>query len=352
MKISISKGAIQNAIKAVSKYTGNAAPYLACVHIEAEAEHVTLAATNLDESARCRIPAIVEGEGKCLVSAKRLGEVVSTLPDAAITITVNGAAAEIACGRSRFDIPALDPDDFPGVLSAKADSSVTIPLSTWSMMVSKTAPFAAKNNAKQEVLKGILVEVADGTIRMVATDSYRLMCFDYPAEGEFRAVIPAAFANGSASAPTDASEVTVSVSESVIQVEAGEYTFATRAIAGNYPNYKMLMPDKFNATAVISDHALASALKRASVVGGSVAVEIDIDGDTAKFTASEKEIGSMSDEVACESDGEILIKVNPALALDIVQAMGGFDITLGFISNLKPLSFKSGNQFAIVMPVR
>lgn len=352
MRITINKGELKNALGTVSKYAGSAAANLACVRIDARDDFAYFAATNLDESAQCRASALVDDEGMCLISAKRLGEIVNVLPEAAVTIDADEAHAEITCGGSRFAIPALDPDDFPGIQSVDEESSITILYSTYCLMVSKAAAFAMKPSANRSVIEGILLEVGGGNVRMVATNSYSLFCIDFDAQGEFSCVIPAQFAKVTSSVQTDTSDVTISFGGNVIRVEVGDYAFTSRAYSKKFPNYRQLIPESMASTASIDGHALAGALKRSSIMGAATPVSIAIGEGRASFSADGNENGRMSEEFDCKSDGPIEIKVNAAYALDAVNAMSGFDVTLGYNGALKPLVFKAGRSLAIVMPVR
>ncbi|MBQ9785099.1 MAG: DNA polymerase III subunit beta [Clostridia bacterium] len=352
MRITINKGELKNALGTVSKYAGNATANLACVRIDATDDHAYFAATNMDESAQCRASALIDEDGCCLISAKRLGEIVNVMPEAAVTIDADESHAEIICGGSRFEIPALDPEDFPGIQSVEEESKITLLYSTYCLMVSKAANFAAKPSSNRSVIEGILLEVGEGRVCMVATNSYSIFCTESDAQGEFSCVIPAPFAKVTASAQTDARDVTIAFGGNVIRVEVGDYTFTSRAYSKNFPNYRQLIPESMTSTATVNGQTLAGALKRASVIGNATPVAISIEDGTATFSADEKESGRMSEEFECRSDGAIEIKVNAAYALDAVNAMAGFDVTLGYNGALKPLVFKAGRSLAIVMPVR
>ena len=347
MIFSMSKGALQNALDTVSKYTGQSAAYLACVHIDA-GDRVTFAATDLTESAMCTESALIDERGACLISAKRLGEIVKTLPDQAVTVEAYSDRAAIRCGRAEFAIPALDPADFPGVLSFKAESSMTVAREEWADMVRKCASFASVENTRP-ILKGILLDAKGGILRMVATDGYRLICCESDSDAEFSVVVPAAFASATVKGTGD---VTVSYDGGYVMVESGDSTFTTRRLEGNYPKWEQLMPSDVDGTATFDMRDIAGAVKRASIFGRTVPVRIWFEGDTAHIDANGGENGRMSEEVSCEAKGACDIGVNASYAADALGAMGGDRVTLGFTSSVKPLLIVDGRTRAIVMPVR
>lgn len=351
MIFTMSKGTLANALGTVSKYAGQSEAYLACVHIEAKGDRVTLSATNLNESARCADMALVEEDGECLISAKRLNEIVKTLPDQAVTIEAYDDRAAIRCGKANFAIPAMDPADFPGTITFNAENGVRIDSATFAMMVGKCARFAAKDDS-HPILKGILIEADGSTLRMVATDSYSLICCETGCGSEFSVVVPATFASAAASVKASSRDVSISYDGSFVMIEDGGVTLATRRLEGNFPAWQRLMPEGVESSAEFDRGEIAGAVKRASTVGRNVPVSISFNDGTARIEASSKDEGNMSEEVGCKSRGECFIKVNAAYASDALNAFAFEHVTLGFNGATKPLLMTEHGTRAIVMPVR
>lgn len=352
MIISIAKGALQNALATVSKYAGTSAAYLACVHIDATGSRIQFAATNLDESAHCTEIALVEEDGRCLIPALRLNEIVKTLPDAAVTIEAYADRAAIRCGKASFAIPALDPADFPGVLSIESDQEITMPYEDYCEIMAKSAKFAARDDGRGKILTGVLMDAKGGSMSIVATDSYRIISHDIECEGEFNAVIPAKFAIATSSLKTNAETISIHANGSFIAVKVGECAFTTRAIEGNYPAWERLMPESFESTAKFNKGELFGAVKRAATLGNSVPVQFEYGPNGAKVSADAGDNGSMSEDVTCITAGEASIKVNAAYASEAVNAIGQSEITMGFNGAFKPLYFAAGSCRGIVMPMR
>lgn len=352
MIITINKGALQGVLATVGKRASQTEPHLACIHIDAGDGEAAFSATNLNESARSVEPVLVEERGECLIPAKRLGEIVKSLPDQAVTIEAHRDRASIRCGRANFDIPALDPEDFPGTIRFNAESSARIGFCYFCEMVKKCEAFAAKDGGKP-ILTGILLDAGGGTLRMVATDSYRMICCESPCDAEFRVVVPASFAASVASAKSSTGSVRLSYDENFVMVENGGTVLATRRIEGTYPAWERLIPESVISSAEIDCKDIAGAVRRAATIGRGVPVAISYGGGTARIESAGDE-GRMSEEVACSADGEGAIKVNASYAAEAIGAMGGGKVRLGFNGELKPLLVDSPDSHAraIIMPVR
>src|SRR5207245_5666278 len=68
-------------------------PILANVLLEAEGETIRLTATDLEVGARVSVPARVASKRAVTLSARKLSEIVTALPTAGLTLTVQESAA-------------------------------------------------------------------------------------------------------------------------------------------------------------------------------------------------------------------------------------------------------------------
>ena len=138
--------------------------------------------------------------------------------------------------------------------------------------------------SSRPILQGILLTVEDNTIRLVATDSFRLAVCDAsvesPADEAFRAIVSGNVFHDVLSMPTLEDSIQIGITESQVVFTFGTTTFVSRRIEGNFPDYKQLLPASC-ATAVDIDVAeFAAALKRVSVIAlTNASVRFDIDAD-------------------------------------------------------------------------
>ena len=209
-------------------------PQLACVHIVA-GESVVFESTNMIESSRCESTALVTQEGSALLPAKMLQSIVKSLPDSAVTVKVEDGHATIgACG-AVFDVPALDPRDFPGFPEVSRELAVTVGGDEFARAAKRVVPFVMRGDKSDtSCLRGVHVYIADGSLVFDATDSYRMCrcCVSRGVEGSFDAVVPVSLFNAVSSFGGD---ITVGIGGNQVSASCGPVTVVSRVIDGAYP---------------------------------------------------------------------------------------------------------------------
>ena len=113
---------------------------------------------------------------------------------------------------------------------------------------------AASRDETGPVLTGILVSLDGGTLRMVATDSYRLSVKESAAPGvdgsAFEANVPARALQELSRVVSETKAETVSIftKDNQVVFEAGRVTLSSRLIDGQFPNYRQLLRSPTNTT--------------------------------------------------------------------------------------------------------
>lgn len=366
MKFTVSQSALARALAVVSKGLGaqSTLPILGGIFLRAQAGSLELQTTNITISIRHAIPANVEEEGATVVSGKILLNVVKNLPDAAITFTDDGSSASIVCEKSHFRLNTLDAADFPEFPEVDLDQSVELPSALLSSMVDKVYKVTSKDTSRP-ILGGVLLTVEQNTIRLVATDSYRLAVCDThtetsSAEESFEVIVPGATFHDVLSLPSMTERVSIGLAASQIVFSFGSTTYVSRRIEGNFPNYRQLLPTTCNTTVTLDAAQLAQALRRVAVIATSnpsVRFDIDGDGGLLRLSASSPDQGESTELIDVEVEGEPMsIALNYHYVLDCVSASAqDKDVTFELVSSMSPAVFKSYasiNYLYLLMPVR
>ena len=175
MKFSVNQSELQNALAVVVKgsSTRSTLSILAGVYIKAEEGRITLQTTNLELSIKVTCFAMVEEPGETVVPAKLFGDIIKNLPDMAVRVEADENTATVFCDSTTFSLKALNPLDFPAFPEIEADQEASFPFNAFSSMVKRTAKVVSHDETRI-VLTGVLVSCVGSTLKMVATDSYRL----------------------------------------------------------------------------------------------------------------------------------------------------------------------------------
>jgi len=164
LKITISKSELLGSVKAPARIASRAtADFLACLLIDAKDDAVTVSAMDFVESVRVSAPALVDEPGTALISARSLMGIANALPDAAVELCADESGAVITCGKSKFDIPALDPDLFPSFPEVTPEEELSIPAADFAFL-SKVGGIAADSVQRNEYVAPypILMGIVEG----------------------------------------------------------------------------------------------------------------------------------------------------------------------------------------------
>ena len=312
MKFSVNQSELQNALSVVAKgsSTRSTLPILAGVFIKAEEGRITLQTTDLELSIRVTCFAMVEEPGETVVPAKLFLDIVKTLPDMAVRVEADDSNASVFCDTTTFSVKALNPLDFPAFPEIEADQEAQFPFKAFSSMVKRTAKVVSHDETRV-VLTGVLVSCVGASLKMVATDSYRLAVaeteLEAPCPEEFEAVISGSFLQDIASLPQSADPITLALNDNQIIVSYRDVTFVNRRIEGTFPNYKQLIADGFTTRATLSTHALTDAVRRVSLMSNKVSpvqVRVDADSGVVTLIANSQDIGNAQENLICEVQGE------------------------------------------------
>lgn len=364
MRFTVSQSSLATAVSVVSKGIASSStlPILSGIYIKAENGTLEFQTANLTVSIKYKVAANVEEPGETVVSGRILSNIVKNLPDVATTFEGSGRTVDITCGSSRFHLNALNPVDFPDFPEFSLETSVELPKDVLAKMVDKVYRVTSRDTSRP-ILGGIFMTVENNTIRLVATDSYRLAVCDTNVEtssltNSFEMIIPGSTFHDVLSLPSDEKKILVGSTESQVVFDFGNITYVSRRIEGNYPNYKQLLPVEHSTSVKFDVETLSSVLKRVSVVAvtnPTVKLDIDADGNMVTLSSVSSDQGDATESIEAEVEGQtVSIAFNHHYLLDCLNAIGSGEVTLELKSGGDAGIFKSYgtiNYLYLLMPV-
>ena len=366
MKFSVSQSSLERALSIVAKgmASNSTLPILSGIYISATAGMIELQSTDLTISVRHKMAAGVEEGGQTVVSGRVLQNVVKTLADAAVSFEGGERVLTITCDKSTFRLNTIDAQDFPEFPSYSLERSIELPSALLAQMVDKVYKVTSKDNSRP-ILSGVLLSVEQNTLRLVATDSYRLAVCDShtqtsSADEAFTTIVSGATLHDVMTLASDSDTIMIGTTENQVIFAFGDTTYIARKIEGSFPNYKQLLPSTCNTSVTIDVEGLSAALRRVSVIAqsnSSVRFDIDVDGRLMRLSASSPDQGDSAETMDVGVEGESMsIALNYHYVFDCVNASGSDrEITLELQSAMQPGIFKSYGQINylyLLMPVR
>lgn len=323
---------------------------------------VTLNSTDLEVAIKCTTTTEVEYDGSIVIPGKLLFDIVRSLPEAYVTLSSEGENALLSCGQSSFSLKALRVDDFPRFPEIAVDKKISLPSNLLSDIVGHVSKAVSKDETRP-VLTGILITLDGSTLRMVATDSYRLAVkeaiLNEPINEQLEVIVSGKTLEEVTRLSINTEIVSIGVSDNQMVFEIGETIFVTRRIDGSFPNYKQLIPKETETQITVSRDDLINAIKRVSLLAqhnAPVRLSVSAEDETVSLTTKTQDVGDASEVLMAKVQGpDVEIAFNPAFLSDGIAAAKGDSITIDIMSPLKPGVLRSpGDEgfMYLLMPVR
>lgn len=368
MKFKITRDNLQQGLAAVgaSIPTRTTLPVLSNILVEARDGVVAMSGTDLDIAVSVQVPAETEEEGALTVPAKKLQELARELPEHPVRITTKGDRLELSCGRASFKLNGMPRDEFPNFPSVDFDASWKLTGSVLQDLIRQTS-FAVSTEESRPILNGVLWQLTDANMRMVATNGHRLARLSVPvsAPGAPRVdliVPPKALAQVERLFGAD-DEIEVARSENHLGFRKNGTQVYTRLIEGPYPNYEQVIPRDNDKNAIADKSQLTQALRRMAVVASDQThrVRLSFNTNTLRFSVETPDLGEAHEELEVEYGGEAMdIGFNASYLLEVLRYMPSEDVKLTFkaperAATIEPVG-RDGNEAAdylcLVMPLR
>jgi DNA polymerase III subunit beta len=153
----------------------NTIPVLQNILIKSDGKDaIEIVATDLDVSIRCRCEAEVKRPGVMLVHARKLFDVVRSLPESEIHLKRDDQSwAIVECERSRFRIVGQPEENFPSVPDFKS-GKVSFSANVLRYFIEHTIFAITQEESQRYALNGAQFLLSKGSGRMIATDGHRL----------------------------------------------------------------------------------------------------------------------------------------------------------------------------------
>jgi DNA polymerase-3 subunit beta len=363
MRFTIEKNHLQETINTVSKGMSvrSTLPVVGGIYIEAASDGVIFQTTDLEISIKHIADALVEQQGKIVVSGKLFSDIVKSLPEAAVEIYLDGEQLVLVCLESRFTLNTMNPIDFPAFPQIISTRSIDINAEELTSLVKKVFK-AVSHDESRAVLTGIYFKVETNLLQLVATDSYRLAIsksnLGNYTEEPIDLIIPGSVLD-EVSKLAKSQAITIGETENQIIFSFGTTTFISRKIEGNYPNYEQIIPPDKNLSCIVDTELLRQAIKRTSIlaqVHTPIKLSFNSEEQLVIVSARTQDIGEAQEKVPAQIEGEsIEIGFNHQYIIDGLNGVESDEVLFEAQSALKPGIIKAVGEkyyFYLTMPVR
>jgi len=339
-------------------------PILEGVLLEASDEGIRVTCSDGAMTISSVVAATIEEEGRIVMPGRLFVDVVRKLPDAKMLFSAGqNMIATIKCAGSRTTIAGKPADLFPSLPEISGENQVELPQPLLRDMIQQTS-FAVSSDESRKILTGCLLEIAEGEVRMVALDGFRLAVRIAPISPEIQkmsAVIPSKLLQELSKIVSGGEEdmVRMTFANSQLMAEMGSTTVYATLLEGEYIKYRQIIPTAWKTAVRILDRGqLALCVERASLMAKESKtnlITLTISESLMTIT-SNSEMGDVYEEIQVETEGEPLrIAFNVKYMTDVIRAIEDDEFILHFNSGVSPCVIVpvEGNGYTyMVLPVR
>ena len=310
--------------------------------------------------------ASVQEEGQTVLPGRIFTEMIRKMPAGTVTITEQDhRSALIRCMKNRSSLAVMNPAEYPEINPMKAGSKVKIQQNKLKEMISHVV-FAIATDESRQILTGSLLEVNRSEARLVALDGFRLAMyklfqpFELPEGTEMvSAVIPGKVLNELTKIlPDDDAFCTLLVDKGRMQCTFGNIRLSSVLLAGEYIDYRRILPTEFKTEALAQKSSVQDAIDRASLMareGKNNLIKMSFREDMLKIS-SNAELGDVEEETEASLNGEpIDIAFNARYITDVIRNVPDDELCMKFNSSVSPcvvVPQKGDDYLYLILPVR
>lgn len=318
----------------------------------AETDRLTLVGTDLEVGIRYELAGVrVEEPGEAIFPVNRLLSILRESADAELAIDADENRCKVSTSVSEYEMPSEDPSAFPDVPSFGDAKYHELTAGVLRTMIRRTSFAAAKQDTKYAIT-GILWEVEEKKVRLVATDTRRLALAVGPTtvtgpietKGQSHLVPVKAMSLLERTLHDDAELIKVCLRANDVLFQTEKATVYSRLLEGRYPPYADIIPKKTTTRISLPVEGFRSAVRQAAIMADEESKRVAFHFAPGKLTlqAQGAARGKSKVEMNIDYAGEpAKINFDPVFLIEMLKVLDSVEtIHFDYLSSDKPAVFR------------
>lgn len=341
----------------------NTLPILSNLLIKTENGVLKISSTNLEIAITTQVRCKVEEDGEITVVGKTINDLINNLPNKNIILQSGVGELKIETENYHTVINTLPAEEFP--LIPKVEGGVVFSVDSQELKKSlDQVVFAVSLNQTQPEISGVLFSIEDVSLKIVATDRYRLsekiITLATKVSSSLSVILPQkTVIELSRVIGAQKGVVEMVFNETQVSLTVSETQIISRLIEGQYPDYNQIIPTEFKMNVKTEKSALSSALKTVAVFSQSTkSVKFDFleSGQKIVLTAESSDLGKSNVELpAVVTGGDVTLILNYNYVLDCLSSIESQNIMVKIIDDNSPsliVPEEKKDYMYLVMPIK
>lgn len=338
-------------------------PILSNVYLKKTGDNVIIVANDLEIQATLTTSEIEGEDFTITLPGKKFQDVLRSLPSDDVTLEFVDNKVNVKSGRAKFVLQSLPADHYP-LLQVQADvvSTVTMSQKELRTLLGKIQYSMAANDTRI-FLNGMLFEIKENDLNLVATDAHRL--------GFVKVGVPNAINPISSILPRktilelyrlieDSDEVvTIKFMPTQVVFETGNKQLITKILEGKYPDYTRVIPVQNDKLCLVNREEFLHAVQRVAVIGIDKlkTLTLNLKPNLMTISCRNEEQEESRDELVVQygHDTELQVNINLTYVLEVLQNTTDEYLQWAFFDNQRSILVTVPNAIDfkyVIMPMR
>ncbi|HXE40074.1 MAG TPA: DNA polymerase III subunit beta [Azonexus sp.] len=339
-------------------------PILSNVLLEKKGDRLTLLATDIEiQITTATEGAGGDGDGAVTVGARKLQEILRSLPDTAeVSLLLEDKRLQVRAGKSRFSLQTLPADDFPRMTLTEGETKqFSISQKAFRQLLGKTQYSMAAQDVRY-YLNGLLLLVEGKELRAVATDGHRLAFASVEIDTDLprqELILPRKTVLELNRLLLDNDEpLNITLASNQVRFAFGSVVLVSKLIDGKFPDYERVVPATLKNHMTVSRQTLIQALNRAAILTNEKfrGIRVVLGDNSLKLIAANAEQEEAQEEIEVQYTGDAIdVGFNVSYLLDVLNNVHIEEIQWSFNdANSSALITVPGNERFkyVIMPMR
>lgn len=340
--------------------TSNTVQILSGILLEADKNSLTLTANDLEISVQTKVECTTFVPGSAVLDGKLLAALVRKLPQGNVIFEKRDSQVIISAGTTEFTLNEVIGDEFPAPPKCvrKVFSLTDYELNK----LAQSTLFCVSTDENRPIFQGVLIEVADGGLNFVATDSNRLAfaksAVSFVAPGNMEFIVPGkSISELLKCLPMTETVIDAYYGDNQLAFHFEDTVFTTRLIEGKFPNYRPILYTNQEITLTVNRQQFLQAIERASVFDrkGSYPVVMQVTDGVLEL-GMQTELGRSIEQLNVEHSGANgQSAYSPRFIIEMLRSTDADQVTFKFEPGPRQALIKPADRddhLYILMPIR
>lgn len=341
MKFNVSSSKLFAQLQAVNRVimAKNSLAILEDVLFDLQGNVLTLTASDGETTIRTSLDVEnAQGEGKVASGAKLLLDTLKEFSEQPLSFDVDDQnfGVNITSSNGTYSFVGVAGREYPEMPAEEQDvNRFAMPAQTLLDAINKTI-FCTADDELRPVMNGILFDLNEEQLTLVATDAQRLVRY---INRDIKGVAPQSFILPKKPATIlrailgkEEDEAVIRFGQKNARFTFGRTEIVCRQIEGRYPNYNAVIPQINQNEVTVDRQTIVNACKRVAVFAnsGTSLLKLALSENTIKISAQDIDFSTSAEEtIACSYNGTpMAIGFKAPFLIDILQAVTSDDVLI------------------------